>query len=177
MLMPQETTVVQVVNADLAMKSTLCLSMQMQTILDIPLKLVHLFVKTIELTLAKNVTIAMYIAQVPVNVKKDGRSILLLISLMSLKQIPHAAPYVEMVIQMLERNATHQMLVLSFVQNHVIVCRDINEILILIGQLLSQFLTSHAPNFVETVIMINLKSARLGMLIARCLVNVRWAMR
>ena len=73
MMMPQETTVVQVVNADLAMKSTLCLSMQMLTILDIQLKLVHLFVKTIELTLAKNVTTVTFIAHLPVNAKKDGR--------------------------------------------------------------------------------------------------------
>jgi len=119
----------------------------------------------------KNVTTETITAQLLASAEKDGRSIQVLIDLILLKQILHAAPYVEMVILIKERNATQVILLLIFVQIHVIVCRDTNEILILIGVIQSQQLTSHAPNFVETVIMTNLKSARLVMTIVLCLVN------
>jgi len=99
------------------------------------------------------------------------------LTLHTLLLIVHAAPYVEMVILIKVRNATHLTLILFIVQSHAIVCRDINEILNMIGEKLSLPFTSHAPNFVETLNMIRMKSARLVMIIAHFPVNARWAMR
>lgn len=148
---PQETTVLLVASADLDTRSIL-LMIDPQAQL---LKLVHLFVETTLLMKVKNVMKKQTFAQLLVNAEKDGRSIQVLIDLILLKQMILAAPYVEMVILIKERNATQVILLLCFVQIHAIACRDIKEILILNGEKQSQQTTSHAPNFVETIITTN----------------------
>ena len=100
----QETTVLQVASADLVSRSTLLMIELDLRILRIQLKLVHLFVETEMSMKVKNVTTETITAQLLASAEKDGRSIQVLIDLILLKQILHAAPYVEMVVLTTERN-------------------------------------------------------------------------
>ena len=100
----QETTVLQVASADLVSRSTLLMIELDLRILRIQLKLVHLFVETEMSMKVKNVTTETITAQLLASAEKDGRSIQVLIDLILLKQILHAAPYVEMVVLTTEKN-------------------------------------------------------------------------
>jgi hypothetical protein len=78
MLLLQVITVVRVASADLVGKSIQILfeKILMITLVLTDNTLVHLFVETLKLIRVKNVTIPNLIAQVLVNVKKAGKSIL-----------------------------------------------------------------------------------------------------